>query len=235
MKLSSMRYKSFVWPHNPRVYTITFQRNMAVQKVPFGRYRLQSLGLTRRVMRGEGEFTGEDAYRQFKALASVFYEETPGILVHPLWDTTSAWFTGLELAQEPREDYVKYRFEFWEDFAGYQTGVEEKKAAPVEAEVQPSGSGGGNSAGNAGGSFGGNFGGSFGGSTAGDAGGNGWSVPAAPVAEAESGAAYHTVTQGQTLWGLARQYGVGLDELIALNPQLKNPNLIYVGQKIRVK
>ena len=193
MKLSSMRYKSFVWPHNPRVYTITFQRNMAVQKVPFGHYRLQSLGITRRVMRGEGEFTGEDAYRQFKALATVFYEETPGTLVHPLWDTTSAWFVGLELAQEPREDYVKYRFEFWEDYTGYRTQVE--TIAPGRADQSAGAQG----------------------------------------TAAERGAAYHTVAQGQTMWGLAQRYGVGLGELIALNPQLKNPNLIQVGQRIRVK
>ena len=37
------------------------------------------------------------------------------------------------------------------------------------------------------------------------------------------------------MWGLAQRYGVGLGELIALNPQLKNPNLIQVGQRIRVK
>ena len=43
MRLSSMRFKGFVWPHNPRVYTVSFERNMAVHKVPFGRYRLQSL------------------------------------------------------------------------------------------------------------------------------------------------------------------------------------------------
>ena len=54
--LSAMRYKEFTWPHNPRTYTIEYQRSMAVNKVPFGRYHLQDLGPTRRVMRGEGEF-----------------------------------------------------------------------------------------------------------------------------------------------------------------------------------
>jgi hypothetical protein len=29
MNLSPMRFKQFVWPHNPRVYTITYQRKMA--------------------------------------------------------------------------------------------------------------------------------------------------------------------------------------------------------------
>lgn len=219
MKLSSMRYKSFVWPHNPRVYTISFQRNMALHKVPFGRYRLQGLGMTRRVMKGEGEFAGEDAYRQIQALSGVFYENTPGVLVHPLWNTTSAWFVNLELVQEPREDYVKYRFEFWEDYTGYQTGVETiaplKAAAPVAA-VKVAGA-------NAGGTAGGN---GVTGSQENTAGG-GSGQPATALT--------HRVTQGQTLWGIAQKYGLELNELIALNPQIKNPNLIYVGQEVRVK
>ena len=57
MALTPMQYKSYVWPHNPRTYRITYQRQVAVQKVPFGRYALQNLGLTRRVMEGEGEFS----------------------------------------------------------------------------------------------------------------------------------------------------------------------------------
>ena len=115
MILSPMRFKNFVWPHNPRVYSIAFERKLAVHKIPFGRYRVQSLGQTRRVLRGQGEFAGEGAYDTFKALASVFYEETPGVLVHPVWMTTTAWFAGLELRQEPRRDYVAYSFEFWEE------------------------------------------------------------------------------------------------------------------------
>ncbi len=54
MKLAPMRYKDYVWPHNPRVYSIDYERKMAVNKVPFGTYHLQDLGRTRRVMRGEG-------------------------------------------------------------------------------------------------------------------------------------------------------------------------------------
>ena len=114
MILSPMRFKNFVWPHNPRVYFITFERKIATHKIPFGRHYLQSLGQTRRVLKGEGEFVGEEAYDTFKALANVFYEETPGVLVHPLWMTTTAWFASLELRQAPRRDYVAYSFEFWE-------------------------------------------------------------------------------------------------------------------------
>ena len=48
------------------------------------------------------------------------------------------------------------------------------------------------------------------------------------------GAAYHTVEAGETLWGIARDYGLSLTALIEKNPQIKNPNLILVGERVRV-
>ena len=34
--------------------------------------------------------------------------------MHPVWQTAGAYFTELELTQEPRDDYVAYRFTFCE-------------------------------------------------------------------------------------------------------------------------
>ena len=42
------------------------------------------------------------------------------------------------------------------------------------------------------------------------------------------------MVRGDTLWAIARRYGMSLSALVALNPQIKNPNLILVGQKVRV-
>ena len=36
------------------------------------------------------------------------------MLVHPVWMTTRAYFTELEVVQEPLPDYVRYRFAFCE-------------------------------------------------------------------------------------------------------------------------
>lgn len=113
-KLAPMRYKNFIWPHNPRTYTIGYERRMASHDTPHKKSRLETMGMAHRVMRGEGEFFGPQAYEQFKALASVFYEDTPGMLVHPVWQAVNAYFVELALEQEPRADYVRYSFAFWE-------------------------------------------------------------------------------------------------------------------------
>ena len=68
MLLSPMRYKDYIWPHNPASYSITYERLVASHKIPFGRYCMQDLGLSCRVMRGRGEFAGADAYEEFKRM-----------------------------------------------------------------------------------------------------------------------------------------------------------------------
>lgn len=193
MNLTPMRFKTFVWPHNPRTYTITFKRELANFKVPFGRYYLQNMGLTRRVLKGEGEFVGEGAYDKFKELACLFYLESPGVLVHPVWMTTTAWFAGLELKQEPRSDYVRYSFEFWE------------VNPPLTTKLSQQGLSGESNQGAEGG--------------------------AVLTADGER---YHTVVPGDTLWDIANTYGVSLSRIIGWNPKIKNPNLIYPGEKVRV-
>lgn len=188
MELRPMQYKGFVWPHNPRTYTITYDRQVAVHKVPFGRYAMQDLGMTHRVMRGEGEFVGPEAYDTFRALASVFYEGGPGTLLHPVWQSAQVYFVALALTQEPRKDYVRYTFTFWETYSRYRDTL---APAGVSDEGSGSQSGGGTTS---------------------------------------PGGRTHTVAQGETLWGIARAWGVTLGELLAKNPQLKNPNVIQPGQ-----
>ena len=109
-----MRFGSFVWPNNPRTYTLSCKRETAVHKIPMGGFAVQDLGRTATVMQGEGEFFGAGAYDTFQELLSVFQKGGQQMLVHPVWQTASAYFTELTLTQEPRDDYVAYRFTFCE-------------------------------------------------------------------------------------------------------------------------
>jgi spore coat assembly protein SafA len=44
----------------------------------------------------------------------------------------------------------------------------------------------------------------------------------------------YIVKKGDTLWDIAQRFGVSLQELLKANPQIKNPDLIYPGQEIRI-
>lgn len=44
----------------------------------------------------------------------------------------------------------------------------------------------------------------------------------------------YMVQPGDTLWAIASRFGISLPQLLAANPQLQNPNLIYVGQRLTV-
>ena len=119
MNLTPMRYKNYIWPHNPHTYEVLFSRDMVCRKVPFGAYVLQNMGRSCRILRSSGEFVGDGAYDEFSRLATVFYENRPGLLVHPIWQESNAYFVELSLREVPTEDYVAYSFEFWESFDQY--------------------------------------------------------------------------------------------------------------------
>lgn len=44
----------------------------------------------------------------------------------------------------------------------------------------------------------------------------------------------YTVKPGDSMWKIAVRYQIGVSEIISANPQIKNPSLIYPGQKLTV-
>jgi len=45
---------------------------------------------------------------------------------------------------------------------------------------------------------------------------------------------FHTVKQGETLWKIAHHHHTSIHHLVHMNPAIKNPNLIYVGQRLKI-
>ncbi|MBD1379725.1 SafA/ExsA family spore coat assembly protein [Metabacillus arenae] len=44
----------------------------------------------------------------------------------------------------------------------------------------------------------------------------------------------YTVKNSDTMWKIALKYQVGVPEIIEANPQIKNPNMIYPGQSVKI-
>lgn len=55
-----------------------------------------------------------------------------------------------------------------------------------------------------------------------------------PQTAEAAGTGVYTVKKGDTLWGISKRYGKELSAVIAANPQIKNPNLIYPGDEVRM-
>ena len=46
---------------------------------------------------------------------------------------------------------------------------------------------------------------------------------------------YYTIKAGDTLSAIAARYGTTVQKLMSLNPHIKNANLIYAGDTIRIR
>lgn len=57
---------------------------------------------------------------------------------------------------------------------------------------------------------------------------------AANAAQSSGGGNTYSVVRGDCLWKIAQAHGVSLSALIAANPQIKNPDLIYPGDQINI-
>jgi len=62
----------------------------------------------------------------------------------------------------------------------------------------------------------------------------GLTLSTAAVCTLTASALSHTVVRGDTMWKIAAKYQVGTGEIIAANPQITDPNLIYPGQVLTV-
>ena len=110
--MEKLKFRNYVWPQNPHTYRETCWKDPEYFRNAEGQDLFTGLSGKKCIVTGEGVFFGENAYQNFRDLAAELDNETEGVLVHPLWGSRSVYFTRLEMTQEPRENYVSYRFTF---------------------------------------------------------------------------------------------------------------------------
>lgn len=113
---SLMKYKSFVWPRNPKEITITVENDIKDIYIPKAGSVFQNYRRRKRIASGTGEFFGEDCFSQYKDLFEVFKNSNDSsYLVIPNIDPFLATFKSLKLLGDPSPNMVTYSFTFWED------------------------------------------------------------------------------------------------------------------------
>lgn len=115
--MEKMSFKTFVWPQNPHTYHEETSREAVYEKNEAGEDVFQGMGFLKRTITGEGVFFGETAFAQYQKLEKLFEETAPGDLEHPVWGIRYCYFTGLEMTQEPKENYVSYKVTFQQAMA----------------------------------------------------------------------------------------------------------------------
>lgn len=106
-----LSYKTFVWPQNPHTYREVASRTPEYYTQD-GETYYRGMSDLKRTISGSGVFYGEDAYEQYLKLQKLMTEISAGNLAHPIFGIRYCYFTLLEVTQEPKENYVSYRFEF---------------------------------------------------------------------------------------------------------------------------
>ena len=122
-----MKFRMFRWHENPERFGIWAVCVPEYTENNFGGYDYQGLGPMVRVFTGGGVFCGPEATQQFNALAVLMATREKGELYHPVWGTTTAYLTELQMTQQSRPEYIEYSFTFRE--------TDEHGSIPVLPEI----------------------------------------------------------------------------------------------------
>lgn len=110
-----MEYGDYKWKFNPKKIEINEERNIKEQIIPFFGNVFQDYGRKKRIVKGYGEFFGDDAIEQYNELYMVFKLGEVKYLKLPKLSPFLAAFVSLDLLADSNPDFVRYEFEFWEN------------------------------------------------------------------------------------------------------------------------
>ena len=102
-----MKFRMFRWLENPEHFGIRAVCVPEYEENGYGAYDYTGIGPMCRVFTGSGVFCGSEAVQQFNALAVLMAVREQGELYHPVWGTTTAYLTELQMSQRSRPDYIE--------------------------------------------------------------------------------------------------------------------------------
>lgn len=121
--LMGMSFRDFFWKVNPTKLDVLDSRNTRETVLPYFGSETEDLGPKKRKVTGEGYFTGEDCWEQWKKLRAVYQKGGPGSLRLPGQQPFLAVMDELKLMGAAGKDLVKYSFSFTETESGQQDAL----------------------------------------------------------------------------------------------------------------
>lgn len=110
--MEKLIFRTFSWPQNPESLQHNYVRQPVYTKDDSGNWVFSGMGEAMLTITGSGAFFGSGAYSDFRKLIALFEDGGCGSLHDPTWGVYNVYLTELELTQQPRSDYVAYRFTF---------------------------------------------------------------------------------------------------------------------------
>lgn len=174
MNLNVMKFKNYVWPHNPSTINVSVKRDLKEVMIPFKGSVIQDYGREKRIVSGSGQFFGDGCIEQFDSLFFVFKQGGRGYLSLPGMDSFLAVFKELKLVGNSMPNVLTYNFEFWEELTSDMTDLDLRED-------------------------------------------------------------FYTVLDGDTLWSIAVKVEIPVETLLSLNTNIKSPNQLVPGEKVRLR
>lgn len=110
-----MKFKDFIWSKNPETLSISVSRDIKELSVPFYGSVMQDYGEHKRIIKGEGEFSGKRCMETYQKLAALFECGESGVLILPNFLPIIAKPVSLSYTAVTRPDILRYQFIFWEE------------------------------------------------------------------------------------------------------------------------
>ena len=102
-----MRFKDFIWSKNPETFNISITRDIKELSIPFYGSVMQDYGEQKRIIKGEGEFSGKRCMETYPKLAALFASGESGVLLLPNFPALIAKPVSLSYMTVNRPDILR--------------------------------------------------------------------------------------------------------------------------------